>query len=153
MKGYNTLFLTAAFCASTAYATIELGQYFSGNYVDKDNRTFLHMVALHSCKNKCEVTIDLFDFMRNKLPVEIPKLNNSAECLYFVSRVDPNCAYMIVAETAIRFANRKDNNGDTALDLARKAHQDAVADGETPPEDNQILIALLEKIEQKSPHD
>lgn len=156
MKNYNSLLLAGAVFASFAHArnAIKLGQYITGNYVDQEGRTLLHKFAQHSCGKKFVVKFDAFDFFENKLPAEIPKLKNKLEPLIMLAQYSPELAMHLTGEIivvhAIKFTNQKDNDGNTALDLARIARQEAINNGETPHDRNELLINALEALEPKN---
>lgn len=151
MKNYKSLLLAGAVFASVAHAgkAIKVGQYFTGNYVDQDGRSFLHKFAQHSCGKEFVVKFDAFDFFENKLPAEMPKLKNRLETLLFAYKIHPDLAGVLVAGEFAKFANQKDNDGNTALDLARIARQEALDNGDIPHGRNESLIGLLEGFEPK----
>ena len=152
MKSYKGLLLAGAMITFTAHA-IELGQYLTGNYVDEKGRTFLHKLAHHSCRKKFTLQLDLFDFVENKIPVEKPKLENCINEMRFLYNLSPEFAFLVVLAEAVQFVNLKDNNGDTALDLARKSRDESILGGDVPHERNQLLIDALSNFEAKKDED
>ena len=130
MKSSRVLFLCGTMMLGSALnaiithggrcRSVDLGTYLSGNYVDANGQTLFHIIAKNCDNDNFKAKIKVFDFLENKLPVEAEKLGKKGQVFEAMQRLSPELAAMAMAVEMIEFIEIKDNNGETALDLAKK---------------------------------
>jgi hypothetical protein len=91
--------------------------------VDGDGQTFLHKIANNGDNDAFAVSITLFDFIENELPAldeEDNELRKELISLQKTAQVSPDLAMMLTLLKIKTFVEIKDNNGETALDIAKR---------------------------------
>ena len=117
MKNLRMLLLLAATMINTASAAVNLEEYFIGDRVDAEGKTFLHKYAEHSDKDTFKVELDLFNDLDKKLVLEAAKLQQEAELYSMLpGELRDFIMFMRVAEVVMA----KDKNDDTALDIFKR---------------------------------
>lgn len=100
---------------------IDVSKYLTGNYVDENGQTILHKIAQNCDNDKFTLKIKPFDFLENKFPEEKVKLEQKGQQFQDMARIiSQELLMFVMIGEAIEFIETKDNNGETALDIARK---------------------------------
>jgi hypothetical protein len=124
------------------HRSVDLGKYLSGNYVDANGQTLFHIIAQNCDDDNFKAEIKVFDFLENKLPAEVDKLGKKGQLFEVMQQLSPGLAGMAMALEMVEFIEIKDNNGETALDLAKKRN---VLSGHKRCD---VCVTLLEVFEQ-----
>lgn len=96
---------------------VNLEQYLFGD-VDSNGQTILHKFAENCDNDDFTVRLRLFDFLENFEKSESVKLFQVKMAMYDI--LPKEMAQAFVMMDANNFIQKKDNNGETALDIARK---------------------------------
>ena len=122
--------------------TIDLSEYLSGDKIDAQGQTILHQLAEHCDQDTIILSLDVADFADNKLPAEWDKNKNQIEALLFMSQFSPALPAAFLIGEMTKFVQLKDNNGDTALDIAQRRN------ALHPCDKCAFAIELLEKFDK-----
>jgi hypothetical protein len=101
---------------------MDLEQYLFGD-VDSNGQTMLHRIAGNCDNNNFTVHLKLFDFVENCGKPERTQALQQKMALYsLISNLAPDkdIASLAILMDMNDFVQKKDNNGETALDLAKK---------------------------------
>lgn len=96
------------------------------NKVDGNGQTFLHKIVDNCDNDAFAVSISLFDFIENELPAldeEDNELRKELILLQTAAHISPNLAMILVLSRAKDFVEIRDNNGETALDIAKRRNE------------------------------
>jgi hypothetical protein len=101
---------------------MDLEKYLFGD-VDSNGQTILHRIVANCDNDDFTVRLKLFDFLENFEKSEGPQLIQSKVALYsMISHLAPdqNTAALAILIDMNNFVQTRDNNGATALDIAKK---------------------------------
>jgi hypothetical protein len=96
------------------------------NKVDSNGQTILHKIVQNCDNDDFAVSITLFDFLENELPAlaeEDNELRKELESIGAISHVSPELGMMLTLAKMKTFVEIKDNNGETALDIAKRRNE------------------------------
>lgn len=135
MKSANMLFVAAMVMVVMPVKALIMGGAKQGttdvthclrSKIDGNGQTFLHKIANNCDNDGFAVSIKLFDFIENELPAldeEDNELRKELILLNTAAQISPDLAMILMLSKAKDFVEIKDNNGETALDIAKRRNE------------------------------
>src|SRR4030095_1603040 len=117
MKNLRRLFVVAATMMRGTLGAVDLEQYITGNKVDADGKTFLHILAENCDNNEFTIEIKPFNGIDKKIQQESAKLAWEVALASTFSEQKQNEIALGRAKTIVM---AKDNDGETALDILKR---------------------------------
>lgn len=114
----------------------DLEQYLLGD-VDRNGQTILHRIAGNCDNDDFAVRLKLFDFLENAPQSESVRALSTK--MVVLGSLPEDVATLVVVTDMLNFIQRKDNNGETALDIAKKRN------ALNPHKRCNVCVELLEK--------
>jgi hypothetical protein len=146
-KSKVLLGITTAMTVATSQCRgpVDLGQYLTGNYVDKKGRNLLQVLAKHSYDDN--FTLSFKPFL---LPQQIAQDNAvTFQKWKIILEIMPKELLPVIVmaeglEMAKQLTEAKDNNGDTALDILNKKNSSHVRSQDL----KEVLTSMKEDFEE-----
>lgn len=135
MKSSRVLFLLAGTMINFSANAIMLGGNRNNginvtkalrSQVDDNGQTILHKLVDNCDNDDFTVSLRLFDFIENELPALVShdsELGKKLMAINTIFELSPELAQMLALKEVHDYIETKDNNGDTALDIAKRRNE------------------------------